>query len=383
MKICLTVNSSPWSVFKGGGQLAVHHLACSLSAKGHEVHALYSKYPDENFDVEIPYKVHWAQHHDFATVNLNIFSYSKVLAPLAAKEKFDVIHGNAEEACGVGNIAARIKAAYVFTSHAPNIPTTGMLRGMAHPIRFLKSINTYLLRQAMDEADRIVAFSQFSRDLIVKGLGNACANRVEVVPPGIESSWFEVERNQSASAQLLFWGRVEEEKGLPELFVALKKIANKFTNVKLTLVGEGTRLGEYKAFVDYLGLEDHVEFTGWLNNREIQTLAAKSSIGIFPSRIESFGLSVVEAMATGLPVIAARGGAVPENIEDGETGTLVPVNNPDALAEAINKALENSQSSEMMAIAAKSAIQQKFSWDRAAGSMIEIYKNIRMKIPLT
>ena len=370
-------------MFKGGGQLAVHHLACSLSAKGHEVHALYSKYPDEHFEVDVPYKIHWAQHHDFSTFNLNIFSYSKVLAPLAAKEKFDIIHGNAEEACGVGNIAGRTKAAYVFTSHAPNIPTTGMLQGITHPIRFLKSINTYLLRQAMDEADRIVAFSQFSRELIVNGLGNACANRVEVIPPGIESSWFEVEQNKVIPAQLLFWGRIEEEKGLTELFIALNTVAKKFPNVKLTLAGEGNRLQEYKSLVTDLGLSNRVEFTGWLNNQEIQSLAAKCSIGIFPSRIESFGLSVVEAMATGLPVIASRGGGVPENIEDGVTGTLVPVNNSDALAEAINKALENPQYSETMAIAGKFAVHKKFSWDRAADSMIEIYKNLCMKTSST
>jgi glycosyltransferase involved in cell wall biosynthesis len=370
-------------MFKGGGQLAVHHLACSLSAKGHEVHALYSKYSDEHFEVGVPYKIHWAQHHDFSTFNLNIFSYSKVLAPLAAKEKFDVIHGNAEEACGVGNIAGRINAAYVFTSHAPNIPTTGMLQGIIHPIRFLKSINTYLLRQAMDEADCIVAFSQFSRKLIVNGLGNACANRVEVIPPGIESSWFEVARNKVMPAQLLFWGRIEEEKGLTELFIALNTVAKKFPNVKLTLAGEGNRLQEYKSLITDLGLSNRVEFTGWLNNQEIQTLATKCSIGIFPSRIESFGLSVVEAMAAGLPVIAARGGAVPENIKDGVTGTLVPVNNSDALAEAIIKALKNPQYSKTMAIAAKSDVQKKFSWDRAADSMIKIYKNLSMKTSST
>jgi glycosyltransferase involved in cell wall biosynthesis len=180
---------------------------------------------------------------------------------------------------------------------------------------------------------------------------------------------------------LLFWGRIEEEKGLPELLVALNTVAKKFANIKLTLVGEGYRLQEYKTLVADLGLADCVEFTGWLNSREIETLAAKSSIGIFPSRIESFGLSVVEAMATGLPVIAASGGAVPENIEDGVTGTLVPVNNSDALAEAINRTLEKPQYSEMMAKAAKSRVQQKFSWDRAAENMIEIYKNLRMKIP--
>jgi len=375
MKICLTINSSPWSEFKGGGQLAVHHLACALSVKGHEVHALYSKYPHEKFEVEVPYKVHWAEHHDFATINLNIFSFAKVLAPLAAKEKFDVIHGNAEEAFGAGNIAAKTKAAYVFTSHAPHIPMTGMLAGMLSPIRFLKSINTYLLRQAMMEADRIVAFSQFSRDLIVNGLGKDHVDRVSLVAPGVESSWFEVEREQVAPAQLLFWGRVEEEKGLPELFIALNKVAKKFSRVKLTLVGEGNRLQEYKTLAADLGLTDVIEFTGWLNNLEIQKLAAKSSLGIFPSRIESFGLSVVEAMAAGLPVIAARAGAVPENIEDAVTGTLVAVNDSDALAAAILAALENPQNSEKMAKDAKSAVQQEFSWNQAADRMVELYRS--------
>jgi len=373
LKICFTINSSPWSAFKGGGQLAVHHLACALAVKGHEVHALYSKYPHEKFEIDVPYKVHWAEHHDFATVNLNIFSYSKVLAPLARKEKFDVIHGNAEESYAAGNIAARIKAAYVFTSHAPNIPTTGMLAGMLNPIQFLKSINTYLLRQAMIEADGIVAFSQFSRDLIVKGLGGT--EKVKVIPPGIENSWFEVERNPAVTNQILFWGRVEEEKGLPELFVALKTVVNKLKDLKLTLVGEGNRLQEYKAQVANLGLSNHVEFTGWLSNREIQKLAAHCNLGVFPSRIESFGLSVVEAMAAGLPVIAARGGAVPENIEEDVTGKLVPVNNSDALAEALIACLEDPQRAENRAKAAKSAVQEKFSWEKAADSMLEFYKS--------
>ena len=92
MKICLTINSSPWSTFKGGGQLAVHHLACALFSKGHQVHVLYSKYPHEQFNIDVPYKIHWVNHHDFATVNLNIFSFSRVLGPLAEKEKFDEDH---------------------------------------------------------------------------------------------------------------------------------------------------------------------------------------------------------------------------------------------------------------------------------------------------
>ena len=115
---------------------------------------------------------------------------------------------------------------------------------------------------------------------------------------------------------------------------------------------------------------------GWLSNRELQSIAAQSRFGVFPSRIESFGLSVVEAMAAGLPVIAARGGAVSENIEEDVTGRLVPVNDPDALTQAIFSLLEDQQSAENRAKAAKTAAREKFSWEKAAESMLELYQSI-------
>jgi len=59
MKICLTIYSSPWSKFKGGGQIAVHHLACALQRMGHDVHVLYSKSPGEKISAKPPYTVHW------------------------------------------------------------------------------------------------------------------------------------------------------------------------------------------------------------------------------------------------------------------------------------------------------------------------------------
>jgi len=375
LKICLTINSSPWSAFKGGGQLAVHRLACALYAKGHQVHALYSKRPNEDFDVEVPYRIHWAKHHDFATVNLNIFSYLKVLGPLAKKEKFDVIHGNAEEAYSIGKIARKNGAAYIFTSHAPNIPVNGMLKGIINPIKFLKSINTYFLRQAIAEADQIVVFSQFSRQLILKGVGSNFADKVKVIPPGVENSWFKVERKPSATKKILFWGRLEDEKGLPEIIYAMQKISKVFKDMTLTLIGEGSRLEQYKASVANYGLKDRVEFTGWLSNREIQKLVTQSNLGLFPSRIESFGLSVVEAMAAGLPIVTASGGAIPENVKEGVTGMLVPINNADALTKAIISALENPQRAESLAKAAKMDVQKKFIWDKTADSLINLYQS--------
>ena len=199
---------------------------------------------------------------------------------------------------------------------------------------------------------------------------------MKVVPPGVESSWFDVERKLSTDSRLLFWGRLEEEKGLPELFIALKEVTKKIKRVKLTLVGEGNQLKEYKNLVATLGLTGQVEFKGWLDAREIQNLTTQSYLGLFPSRVESFGLSVIEAMAAGLPVIAASGGAVPENIKDGVTGALVPVNDSDALAKAIISALENPQHIETLAKVAKKVVRERFSWDKTADSMIDLYTSV-------
>ena len=177
----------------------------------------------------------------------------------------------------------------------------------------------------------------------------------------------------------MFCGRIEEEKGLPELFAALIMVIKKFTDVKLTLVGEGNRLKEYKSRVADLNLTDYVEFAGWKTSAEIQNLSAKSSLGVFPSRTESFGLSVVEAMAVKLPVVASRGGAIPENIEEGVTGKLVPVKNPDALAKAIISVLEDPTNAENRAKTARSVIQKKFSWEKAAENMLSLYEETLIK----
>ncbi|SVC56853.1 uncharacterized protein METZ01_LOCUS309707 [marine metagenome] len=244
---------------------------------------------------------------------------------------------------------------------------------MARPVRFLKSLNTYFLRQAIVEADQIIAFSQFSRDLIIKGIGDTFIKKINVIAPGVESSWFEVERKPSPSPTLLFWGRVEEEKGLPELLHALKTVSEVIKDIKLTVVGEGSRLGDYKSLATELFLTDRIEFTGWLSSSQIQNRIIKSSLGVFPSRIESFGLSVIESMAAGLPVIASTGGAVPENIEESMTGTLVPVNDVQALAREIISLLRDPKHAESMAKSAKKRVQEKFNWDKAANKTVDLY----------
>jgi glycosyltransferase involved in cell wall biosynthesis len=352
----------------------VHQLACALVRAGCEVHVLYSKEPDEKIAPDVPYKIHWARRFNVQTVNLDIFSFGIALNRLARKEKFDVIHGNAEEAFFSSCICQKHNAVGFFTSHAPHVPTTGILRALCRPVAFLKTVNPYLQRGALSRAKRIITFSEFSRDLVLAGLGYDWQGRVEVVPGGIDPSWFDVKRKPSEKPELIFWGRMEDEKGVPELLQALAIVAKKIPTVKLTLVGEGSRLEDYKQQVRKLGLIPKTIMPGWRSLEEIQQLVARARVAVLPSRIESFGLSVAEAQGAGVPVVATHAGALKEIVEDGATGTLVRAKDPKALADAICQVLENEEKFRLMAEAGRESARQKFSWDLTAQKLIALYQ---------
>ena len=376
MKICLTIYSSPWSEFAGGGQIAVHHLACALQRMGHDVHVLYSKSHSEKITASPPYTLHWTTHFHCATINLDIFSFARALKRLMKWERFDIVHGNAEEAFFASDIARNSKAGYLFTSHANIILETGIFLGLLQPLTFLKNINNYLLRSSAFKASRVITFSEFSKKLILKGLRKKKGKRVLVVSPGIDPSWFKVKRQAEGSKDLVLWGRMEEQKGIPELLRALREVAQRVPEVRLHLIGEGNMTESYRKQAKELGVQDRVNFLGWMSVDAIQEFIPKCAVGVFPSRLESFGLSMAEAMGAGLPIIATRVGALPEFIEDGVTGTLVSPGNIPALYRAILEKLENPKRAQDLANAGRETVRQRYSWDQAAREITEIYQAV-------
>ncbi len=379
LKICLTIHSSPWSRFKGGGQIAVHQMACALSRKGCEVHVVYSKHPDENPRPSVPYTLHWVRRFDCATVNLDIFSFAKKLRRLLRRQRFDIVHGNAEEFFFIPGLCRKWGVVPFFTSHAPFLPQQGALRGLLKPVWLLKRVNPHLLRAAAGRSHTVVTFSEFSKQLVADAFTGTHCPRLETVDPGVDPSWFDVTRCPDAKANLLFWGRVEEEKGLLELFEALKQVMRMRSDVRLTLVGEGNRLEEYRRRASACNLA--VEFLGWQDTGKIQQLAARAWAGVFPSRIESFGLAVAEAQAVGLPVIATRAGALPEIVQDGSTGVLVPPKDAAALARALIEFFEDRPRFEAMAEKGRELAKSRFSWEKTADRLLALYRAALHKKP--
>lgn len=139
--------------------------------------------------------------------------------------------------------------------------------------------------------------------------------------------------------KLLFAGWVTAPKGVPELIEAMSSLAAEGADVTLTIVGGGTMLEEASRAAERPELRGRLVITGWLDRAQLGPFFKESHLLVLPSHAEGFPNIVMEALAEGLPVIATPVGAIPDSIRDGENGSIVPVGDAEALAEAVRRYL--------------------------------------------
>ncbi len=143
------------------------------------------------------------------------------------------------------------------------------------------------------------------------------------------------------SRVLLHFGRLSFEKSVDVIIKAFGLLHAKYPDLQLFIIGDGPARGSLESLVHSEHLEDSVRFHGYIEHDELMASGLLSLADVYAtaSATESQGLSVIEAMASGLPVIGVRGGAVPEMIGDG--GLVVAANDPPAMAEAIGRILDD------------------------------------------
>jgi glycosyltransferase involved in cell wall biosynthesis len=167
------------------------------------------------------------------------------------------------------------------------------------------------------ETDRFVTFSDFSMFL-----------ETPAVPPPAEPA-------------VAFVGALEGSKGVDTLLEAWPAVLQRFPDARLLVAGDGGARDRLRGTARRLGLDGGVRFLGSLSRGEVRALLDDSSLLALPSRSEGLGRVVLEAMARGRPVVASRVGGIPEVVEDGVTGFLVPPGDPGALGQAIVRLLED------------------------------------------
>jgi mannosyltransferase len=180
------------------------------------------------------------------------------------------------------------------------------------------------------------------------------------------------------------FGRVRKQKGIDLFVAAMLRLLPKYPDFTAVVIGLITPDNE--AFVDKLkadiaaaGLSERIRFTGELPIEKVPAWYQRISIYVFASRVEGFGLTMLEAMAAGNAVVATRAGAAELVIEDGITGVLAPTGDVDALAASIEPLLREPERIQGIGERARARVMDAFNRTREVDEIIGIYRKIWAK----
>lgn len=172
---------------------------------------------------------------------------------------------------------------------------------------------------------------------------------------------------------LLTVGRLMPRKGVDTVLRALPALLPEFANLHYIVAGDGPDRLRLERLARELRVSHAVEFLGWISDEELPDLYRRAHVFVMPTReepeqasIEGFGIVFLEASASGLPVVAGRSGGAVEAVRDGETGLLVPPNDPGVLAQALLRLLRHPELRRQMGTTGRQWVEEKMNWDRAA-----------------
>ena len=168
--------------------------------------------------------------------------------------------------------------------------------------------------------------------------------------------------------------RLVPKNGLEFLIESLPSIRRRFSDVSVLIAGDGPERERLEARVRELGLHESVIFAGNQDNDDLPEFYAAADIVAIPSLKEATSIAGLEAMASACAVVATNVGGLPEIIEDGVSGLLVPPRDPEALALAIMRLIETPELRKQLGLAARALVEQKFTWEQVASETTRAYE---------
>jgi glycosyltransferase involved in cell wall biosynthesis len=233
-----------------------------------------------------------------------------------------------------GWVAARTGKPFVVTLHGTDVVLAQRLPGLAGAI--------------LKRASAVIAVS----NAIARATRPVGAEAVRVIPNGVDLP--PEPGREREPPQILYAGRLSKEKGVLELVEAA-------SGLPLVVVGDGPLRGRVP------------NARGFVGRHELERLYADAAIVVCPSRREGFGVTCLEAMAHGKPVVASAVGGLLDLVVNGETGVLVPPQDPAALRSALELLLGDQDRRLRLGAAARARARELFSWDRVVGDTLSAY----------
>ncbi|HWF21622.1 MAG TPA: glycosyltransferase family 4 protein [Acidimicrobiales bacterium] len=225
------------------------------------------------------------------------------------------------------------------------------------------------------ELPRIITVSESSKTDIAAQMGVE-SSRMTVVPVGVDHTVFRPQADvKPIPGRLMVTSSSDVPmKGLVPLLEAVAKLRTE-RDIELVVIGSPRPDGRVARAIDRLDLAPIVRCVTGISDEELARNYGQAEVAVVPSLYEGFSLPAIEAMACGVPVVATTGGALPEVVgTDGETGLLVPPNDPGALAAAIGRLLDDPDLRTMLGDAGRQRVLGRFTWEVTARGTVEQYR---------
>jgi glycosyltransferase involved in cell wall biosynthesis len=222
----------------------------------------------------------------------------------------------------------------------------------------------------LSRADGLVAVSANVAETVSARHGQA----VHVIPNGVDLLRFHPPGTRSPNLRTVFVGRLIANKGPHVALEAFRIVHEQLPRATLTIVGEGPMEADLRRYVDEHELEQAVTFLGV--RRDVADILRNADLFLRPSQIEGMPLTILEAMATGLPVIACDVGGVREVVSDGLTGVLVAPGAVSDTAQALIALLTDQERASTMGEAALKRVQDGFTWDACAKANLDVFTKL-------
>jgi colanic acid/amylovoran biosynthesis glycosyltransferase len=241
---------------------------------------------------------------------------------------------------------------------AARIPYSLTIHG---PDEFFDELGTHL-KQKLENAAFVIAISDYCRSQIMRIASPACWDRFETVRLGIRPELLphRAARDDRAPIQLVMVGRLVPAKGPLLLLQAVEQVRNQRIAVALTVIGDGPERGDLETFIRQHQLMDVVTLTGALNHDQTLERVAAADLFVLASFAEGIPVSLMEAMALGVPCISTYIAGIPELIHHDHDGILVPAGSVDALTNAILRLARDPALRQRFAEAARSHVLREY-----------------------
>ena len=371
MKIGITC----YPTYGGSGAVATE-LGIALARRGHEIHFITYQQP-----FRLPAFLPRIYFHEVDVGRYPLFEYPPYDLALAVRMHEVVLaHGLDLLHChyAIPHATSAWIAKEMLKPTRPDIRVVTTLHGTDITIVGQDPSFRPITKFSIEKSDGLTAVSRFLQRETLTTFGcTAC--RIEVIPNFVDENVYDRSRHTSVLREqidtgtriLMHISNFRPVKRVRDVVKIFAHVVKRVPSV-LVMVGDGPDRGDAETEARELGVQDKVFFLGKIDT--VAPLLAGADVFLLPSSTESFGLSALEALACGVPVIGTRTGGIPEVVRDGETGALCPVGDVDGMAEAAVAILTDRQRWQAMSSLAAADARERFSLDAIVGQYEAFYE---------